>query len=89
MDHHQLLVDFMQIFQDNNGIEISLPMKRVPPLKENSVLPYSEGRVSISGQHEETLVVWAGGQIERIDPMDLGLPIAMTDDITLVVLKQQ
>ncbi len=54
-----------------------------------AILNYSEGRVSISGQHEETLVVWAGGQIERIDTMDLGLPIGMTDDITLLVLKQQ
>ena len=46
-----------------------------------AILNYSEGRVSISGQHEETLVVRAGGQIERIDTMDLGLPIGMTDDI--------
>ena len=46
-----------------------------------AVLNYSEGRVSISGQHEETLVVRSGGQIEHIDTMDLGLPIGMTDDI--------
>ena len=46
-----------------------------------AILNYSEGRVSISGQHEETLVVRAGGHIERIDTMDLGLPIGMTDDI--------
>ena len=46
-----------------------------------AILNYSEGRVSISGQHEETLVVRAGGHIEHIDTMDLGLPIGMTDDI--------
>ncbi len=46
-----------------------------------AVLNYSEGRVSISGQHEETLVVRSGGQIERIDTMDLGLPIGIDDDI--------
>ena len=45
------------------------------------VLNYSEGRVTISGQHEETLIVRAGGQIEHIDTMDLGLPIGMDDDI--------
>ncbi len=46
-----------------------------------AILNYSEGRVSISGQHEETLVVRAGGHIEHIDTMDLGLPIGMDDDI--------
>ncbi|MDJ0712710.1 MAG: AAA family ATPase [Prochloraceae cyanobacterium] len=46
-----------------------------------AILNYSEGKVSISGQHEETLVVRAGGHIERIDTMDLGLPIGLDDDI--------
>ncbi len=46
-----------------------------------AILNYSEGRVSISGQHEETIVVRAGGHIECIDTMDLGLPIGIDDDI--------
>ena len=46
-----------------------------------AILNYSEGRVSISGQHEETIVVRAGGHIECIDTMDLGLPIGLDDDI--------
>ncbi|NER25616.1 MAG: PP2C family protein-serine/threonine phosphatase [Symploca sp. SIO1B1] len=47
-----------------------------------AILNYSEGIVSISGQHEETLVIRSGGeQIERIDMMDLGLPIGIDDDI--------
>ena len=46
-----------------------------------AILNYLDNRVSISGQHEETLVVRAGGHIERIDTMDLGLPIGITDDI--------
>ncbi|MGK7917107.1 MAG: SpoIIE family protein phosphatase, partial [Prochloraceae cyanobacterium] len=46
-----------------------------------AILNYSEGKVSISGQHEETIVVRAGGQIECIDTMDLGLPIGIDDDI--------
>jgi serine phosphatase RsbU (regulator of sigma subunit) len=45
------------------------------------VLNYAEGKVSISGQHEETIVVRNGGYIERIDTMDLGLPIGLDDDI--------
>ncbi|MGD1907887.1 MAG: SpoIIE family protein phosphatase [Leptolyngbyaceae cyanobacterium] len=46
-----------------------------------AILNYAEGRVSISGQHEETLVVRADGKIERVDTMDLGLPIGLDDDI--------
>src|SRR6476469_440177 len=46
-----------------------------------AILNYSEGLISISGQHEETLVVRKNGEVERIDTMDLGFPIALDDDI--------
>ena len=46
-----------------------------------AILNYSNGRISISGQHEETLVVRKGGEIERIDTMDLGLPIGLDENI--------
>ncbi|MEG3836290.1 MULTISPECIES: SpoIIE family protein phosphatase [unclassified Microcoleus] len=46
-----------------------------------AILNYSEGRISISGQHEETLVVRKNGDVERIDTMELGFPIALDDDI--------
>ena len=46
-----------------------------------SILNYSKGAVSISAQHEETLVVRSGGHVERVDTMDLGLPIGMDYDI--------
>lgn len=45
------------------------------------VLNYSDGKVSISGQHEEAIVVRNSGQIERIDTIDLGFPIGLDDDI--------
>ncbi len=47
-----------------------------------SVLNYSNGALSISGQHEETLIVRASGQIERINTIDLGFPIGLEDPIT-------
>ncbi len=46
-----------------------------------AVLDYEEGRISISGQHEEVLVVRAGGEIERVDTIDLGMPIGLDGDI--------
>jgi serine phosphatase RsbU (regulator of sigma subunit)/CHASE1-domain containing sensor protein len=47
-----------------------------------SILNYADGHVSISGQHEEALIVRADGTIERIDTMDLGFPIALDDNIS-------
>ncbi|MDY6785674.1 MAG: CHASE2 domain-containing protein [Cyanobacteriota bacterium] len=46
-----------------------------------ALLNYADHRISISGQHEETLVVREGGAIERIDTMDLGFPLGLDDDI--------
>lgn len=46
-----------------------------------ALLNYAEGQVSISGQHEETLVVRKGGEVERIDTMELGFPLALDGDI--------
>ncbi|HEY9837654.1 MAG TPA: SpoIIE family protein phosphatase, partial [Vampirovibrionales bacterium] len=47
-----------------------------------AVLNYNQGQVSISGQHEEILVVRGDGRIERVDTMDLGLPLGLDEDIT-------
>ncbi|WP_055076672.1 SpoIIE family protein phosphatase [Pseudanabaena sp. 'Roaring Creek'] len=46
-----------------------------------SILNYAHGKVSITGQHEEAIVVRKNGAIERIDTMDLGFPIALDGDI--------
>ncbi|MBD2363905.1 CHASE2 domain-containing protein [Anabaena minutissima FACHB-250] len=45
------------------------------------ILNYAQGQISISGQHEETIIVRKGGEIELIDTMDLGFPIGLDDDI--------
>ncbi len=46
------------------------------------ILTYSEGKISISGQHEETIVVRKGGHIERVNTMNLGFPIGLDEEIT-------
>ncbi|CAD0230535.1 Histidine kinase [Planktothrix agardhii] len=46
------------------------------------LLNYYQGLLTISGQHEEILIVRSDGNIERIDTMDLGLPIALDENIT-------
>lgn len=47
-----------------------------------AILNYYQGLLTVSGQHEEILIVRSDGHIERIDTMDLGIPIALDEDIT-------
>jgi serine phosphatase RsbU (regulator of sigma subunit) len=46
-----------------------------------AILNYVDGLVSISGQHEEIIIVRSNGTIERIDTIDLGLPIGLDSEI--------
>lgn len=45
-------------------------------------LDYEDERLVLSGQHEEVLVVRDGGKVERIDTLDLGLPVGLERDIS-------
>lgn len=49
------------------------------------LLDYHQGKIRISGQHEEMLVVRRGGLIQRVDTADLGFPIGLEEDITKFV----
>ncbi|RJG40780.1 SpoIIE family protein phosphatase [Mesorhizobium sp. DCY119] len=44
-------------------------------------LDFRDERVTLSGQHEEVLVVRGAGEVERIDTIDLGLPVGLEEDI--------
>lgn len=46
------------------------------------LLDYQNGRLRISGQHEEMLIIRRGGMVQRIDTMDLGFPIGLEEEIT-------
>ncbi len=46
-----------------------------------SILEYNEGKISITGQHEEVLIFRKNGQVERIDTIDLGFMVGLQDDI--------
>jgi sigma-B regulation protein RsbU (phosphoserine phosphatase) len=50
-----------------------------------SLLRYKEGMVTVSGQHEEVLVVRANGAMERIDTLNLGFPLGLERDISRFV----
>jgi serine phosphatase RsbU (regulator of sigma subunit) len=47
-----------------------------------ALLDYGSGKLSVSGQHESILVVRHNGELQEIDTMDLGFPLALEADIT-------
>ncbi len=46
-----------------------------------ALLDYHQGRLTLSGQHEEAIVMRADGSVECIDTVDLGFPIGLIDEI--------
>jgi serine phosphatase RsbU (regulator of sigma subunit) len=47
-----------------------------------SLLHYQDKVVTISGQHEEVLVVRGDGVLERHDTLNLGFPLGLEEDIS-------
>jgi len=58
-------------------------IQRINPYKDLtlSLLDYADGIITLSGQHEEMIVVRTGGNVERIDTRYLGFPIGIEEDI--------
>jgi serine phosphatase RsbU (regulator of sigma subunit) len=46
-----------------------------------ALIDYLDGQLKIVGQHEEILVVRQGGQVERVNTIDLGFPIGLKAEI--------
>ena len=71
------------IFLDTLNRTIYKNIKRMNTHKNLTlaVLNYADGIFSLSGQHEEAIVIRKGGDIERIDTIDLGFPIGLDDAI--------
>ncbi|MEM8829224.1 MAG: SpoIIE family protein phosphatase [Cyanobacteria bacterium P01_G01_bin.19] len=53
------------------------------------LVDYQEGVLSLSGQHEEMLVVRSGGRVERVDTIDLGFPIGLEETIEDFVFQAE
>ncbi|TYQ31253.1 SpoIIE family protein phosphatase [Pseudanabaena sp. UWO310] len=46
-----------------------------------SLIDYDQGKLTLSGQHEEMIVVRKNGYLERFDTIDLGFPIGLEEEI--------
>ncbi|MEM8672499.1 MAG: SpoIIE family protein phosphatase [Cyanobacteria bacterium P01_G01_bin.67] len=71
------------IFLDTLNRTIYKNIKRMKTHKNLTlaVLNYADGIFSLSGQHEEAIVIRQGGTVERIDTIDLGFPIGLDQAI--------
>jgi len=50
-----------------------------------SLLRYKDEHVTISGQHEEVLIVRDNGDLERHDTLNLGFPLGLEEDISNLI----
>jgi serine phosphatase RsbU (regulator of sigma subunit) len=50
-----------------------------------SLLDYKDGRLRVTGQHEEVLLVRQGGKIERVDTLNLGFMVGVIPDTSNLV----
>jgi len=46
-----------------------------------ALIDYEHGKLTLSGQHEEMIVVRKNGDLERFDTIDLGFPIGLEEEI--------
>ncbi|ALG68655.1 SpoIIE family protein phosphatase [Beggiatoa leptomitoformis] len=54
-----------------------------------SLIDYHNGRLHLSGQHEEVLYVDKTGKIERIDTISLGFMVGLEPDITDFIMHRE
>ncbi|NEQ55566.1 MAG: PP2C family protein-serine/threonine phosphatase, partial [Leptolyngbya sp. SIO3F4] len=54
-----------------------------------SLLDYCAGKVSLTGQHEEVIIVRNSGEVECIDTINLGFPLGLESDISEFIDQTQ
>ena len=53
------------------------------------LVDYQDSKLTLSGQHEEILVINSQGAIRRIDTIDLGFPIGLEEDISEFIFQAE
>lgn len=71
--------EFLQVL--NRAIFKNIERTRTDKHLSLAFLDYKDKQITLSGQHEEVIVVRGEGEVERIDTIDLGFPIGLESDI--------
>ncbi|NES22170.1 MAG: AAA family ATPase, partial [Symploca sp. SIO3E6] len=66
-------------------------VQRINPYKNLtlSLLEYADGRLTVSGQHEEIIIVRADSQVECLDTSELGFPLGLEEEISDFIAQEQ
>lgn len=71
--------EFLEVL--NRAVYKNIERSRTDKHLSLAFLDYEDKRITVSGQHEEVIVVRTNGDIERIDTVDLGFPIGLESEI--------
>jgi serine phosphatase RsbU (regulator of sigma subunit) len=80
---NRTIYDNAQRMQSPRTLTLSL-LDYIPPGNGETA-----GTLTVSGYHEEVIVIRQDGRIERIDTTGLGVPVGLVDDVAGLVQEQQ
>ncbi len=88
--HEGQITDTVQLLDILNGAIYKNP-QRMNASKSMSLalLDYHQGQLAVTGQHEEIVIARASGAIERVDTVDLGLPVGLDYEIKEFIASSQ
>jgi serine phosphatase RsbU (regulator of sigma subunit) len=66
----------------NRAIYDNIQRMQLDRMMTLSLIDYCDGRMRISGQHEEILLVRRNGEVQCLDTIDLGAFVRITEDIS-------
>jgi predicted ATPase/serine phosphatase RsbU (regulator of sigma subunit)/tRNA A-37 threonylcarbamoyl transferase component Bud32 len=73
----------------NQTLYDNLQRMNSPKNMSLAILDYAKGILTLSGQHEEIIVVRADGKLECIDTMELGFPIGLEAQIGDFIAQEE
>ncbi|RUM17056.1 HAMP domain-containing protein [Rhizobium phaseoli] len=73
----------------NSALFKNIERTRIDKHLTLAFLDYDGKDMILSGQHEEVVIVRANGEIQRIDTMDLGIPIGLEADISAFIKTRE
>lgn len=53
-----------------------------------ALLSYEQGKVRLAGQHESVIVVRAGGEVEELDTIDLGINVGLMPEVADMIAER-
>ncbi len=78
---------FMDVL--NHALHDNIRRMNVDRSLSLALLDYHKGRVRLSGQHEQLIVIRQNGTVELLDTFDLGFPVGVVNNIAEFVAESQ